>query len=264
MAFAGKSNNNTILTILNGSQKFAESISPLNITASGDISSSGSISVSAGELLPLTVKEADGSPINTEVHVLVFPNASVVSSGNQTEVIFPIAASGTIVGPSGSTTDNALVRWDGTSGTVIQNSNATLTDGGFLTLASGISAAGDITSSQDVNATGDVNGTNGVFTADVSAQRVILPQVTVNGTYQEIADAEYFVLVASGLSSIVLPSSPVVGQVHVVKDAGGLAGSSTITVLGSGANIDGVASFSLINNYAANAFMWNGTEWSAF
>ncbi len=263
MAFAGRSNNNTILQIVNGNQKFAESISPLNVTASGNITAAGSINVGAGELLPLTVKEADGSPINAEVHVLVFPNASVVSSGNQTEVVFPTAATGTIVG-GGASTDNAIVRWDGTSGTVIQDSNATITDGGFLTLASGISAAGDITSLQDVNATGDVTGTNGAFSADVSANRVLLPQVTVNGIYQEIADSEHFVLVASGLSSIVLPPAPVVGQVHVVKDAGGLAGSSTITVLGSGANIDGAASLDLVNNYAAVGFMWGGTEWSAF
>lgn len=257
MAFTGKSNNNTILTIVGGSQKFSESISPLNITASGNISSTGSISVPAGDLVPLTVKEADGAPINTQTQTLIFPNASVVSSGNQCEVVFPTAATGTIVGP-GSSTDNALVRWDGSSGTVIQDSNASLDDDGNLVLVSGITVGTSATVSGNVNVTGNVTA------ADVSPNRVLLPQVTVNGIYQEIANSEHFVLVASGLSSVVLPPSPVVGQVHVVKDAGGLAGSSTITVLGSGANIDGSASFDLVNNYAAVGFMWGGTEWSAF
>jgi len=41
---------------------------------------------------------------------------------------------GDVSGP-GSSTDNALVRWDGTSGTAIQNSNATLSDAGSLSLA---------------------------------------------------------------------------------------------------------------------------------
>jgi hypothetical protein len=41
---------------------------------------------------------------------------------------------GDVTGP-GSSTDNALVRWDGTSGTAVQNSNATLSDAGSLSLA---------------------------------------------------------------------------------------------------------------------------------
>lgn len=45
--------------------------------------------------------------------------------------------SGDVVGP-GSSTDNALVRFDGTSGTLIQNSVGTLTDGGTLDVANAI------------------------------------------------------------------------------------------------------------------------------
>lgn len=45
--------------------------------------------------------------------------------------------SGDVIGP-GSSTDNALVRFDGTSGTVIQNSVATLTDTGTLDTANAI------------------------------------------------------------------------------------------------------------------------------
>lgn len=45
--------------------------------------------------------------------------------------------SGDVIGP-GSSTDNALVRFDGTSGTVIQNSIATLTDTGTLDTANAI------------------------------------------------------------------------------------------------------------------------------
>lgn len=48
---------------------------------------------------------------------------------------------GDVVGPA-SATDNALVRFDGTSGTAIQNSNATLTDAGALTLASNLTVSG--------------------------------------------------------------------------------------------------------------------------
>lgn len=51
------------------------------------------------------------------------------------------AGGGDVVGPA-SATDNALVRFDGTSGTAVQNSNATLTDAGALTLASNLTVSG--------------------------------------------------------------------------------------------------------------------------
>lgn len=51
-----------------------------------------------------------------------------------------LIASG-IVGP-GSSTNRALVRWNGTTGTTLENSNATLSDAGALTLASDLFIGG--------------------------------------------------------------------------------------------------------------------------
>lgn len=48
--------------------------------------------------------------------------------------LFTSGVKGAVVGPA-SSTDNALVRWDGTTGKLVQNSNATLDDTGNLTLA---------------------------------------------------------------------------------------------------------------------------------
>lgn len=54
------------------------------------------------------------------------------TSTNVQDVIEEITiGGGTITGP-GSSTDNAVVRWNGTTGTVIQNSNAILNDDGVL------------------------------------------------------------------------------------------------------------------------------------
>lgn len=44
-----------------------------------------------------------------------------------------VSTSGTVTSANTVTTDNAIVRWDGVTGTVIQNSSATLTDQGVLT-----------------------------------------------------------------------------------------------------------------------------------
>lgn len=266
MAFTGRDNDGTILNIVGGRGTYTEDITPRDVTASGQIS------VPEGRLLPLTVQEADGAPINTETRVLVFPNASVVSSGNQAEIVFPTATSGTIVGPSGASTDNALVRWDGTSGTVIQNSNALLTDGGDLTLtgdlgATDVNATNVNTSTLDatgnITGSGDLTITGNATANDVVANRVILPQSQVSATWQAASDEDYFIM-ASGAGEIVLPASPVIGQTHIVKDVAGTAGSSPVTVAGSGANIDGAATTQLVNNYESIGFIWNGVTWSMF
>ena len=71
---------------------------------------------------------------------------------------------GDVVGPS-SATDNALVRFDGTTGKLIKNSSATLTDAGTLTTTTGaftnLSSTNTITGSISGNA---ATVTNGVYT----------------------------------------------------------------------------------------------------
>lgn len=209
-----------------------------NLTSLGSaVNLSGVVRVPEGRLLPLTVREADGSPVNTETLSLIFPNASLVSSGTQVQVVFPTATSGTVVGPV-SSTDNALVRWDGTAGVSIQNSNAILTDAGDLTLAGSASAT------------------------DVNANRVIRPQTIVSSAYAPVTDSQYLVLTSGSADQVILPPNPVVGQQHIVKDAAGTASSSQITILGSGDLIDGVASVTLINDFEALGFIYNGAQWS--
>ncbi len=46
------------------------------------------------------------------------------------------AGSGDVSGPGAAVTDNGLVRWDGTAGTLVQNSAATLDDAGALAISS--------------------------------------------------------------------------------------------------------------------------------
>lgn len=73
------------------------------------------------------------------------------------------ASAGDVAGP-GSSTDNALARFDGTTGKIIQNSNAILTDAGDLTLAVALGVASGglgVTSITD-NALVVGNGTSAV------------------------------------------------------------------------------------------------------
>lgn len=65
--------------------------------------------------------------------------------------------SGDVVGP-GSSTDNAIVRWDGTSGTIIQNSDVTLSDTGTF---ANIEAVGFDTAAAVTAGTGQLVWDNG-------------------------------------------------------------------------------------------------------
>lgn len=69
---------------------------------------------------------------------------------------------GDVVGPA-SSTDNALVRFDGTTGKVLQNSNATLSDAGVLSLALPLPPGSGGTGSTSVPTNGQIpigDGTN--------------------------------------------------------------------------------------------------------
>ena len=77
------------------------------------------------------------------------------------------AAFGDVVGPI-SSTDEALVRFNGITGKLIQNSNATLTDGGALTLTLGLTTGADI--NVGGNSITNVNLVDGVDVSDHSSR----------------------------------------------------------------------------------------------
>jgi hypothetical protein len=77
----------------------------------------------------------------------------------------------------GSSTDNAIVRWDGTSGTAIQNSNATIDDTGNLVIPGTHSWSGDIAPSAISGVVDDYNPTGlsgaSVIRQDLSADATL-------------------------------------------------------------------------------------------
>lgn len=76
------------------------------------------------------VREADGSPSIPAVTEIVVPNGSMTKSGSKATLTF---GTGDTVGAA-SSTDNAVVRFDGTTGKIIQNSLVTMGDNGAITL----------------------------------------------------------------------------------------------------------------------------------
>lgn len=73
----------------------------------------------------LTVEEQDGTPSVADVVKIKFPNGKVTDNGSG--VVSVTVGDGDVVGPS-SATDNAITRFDGTTGKLIQNSNIKILD----------------------------------------------------------------------------------------------------------------------------------------
>ncbi len=149
---------------------------------------------------------------------------------------------GDVVGP-GSSTDNALVRWDGTAGTNIQNSVAILTDLGVLSGLTGLSVTGPTT----------MNG------AQINKR-------TATAISYSVLITDYIVGVTSTASArtISLPNTGVLtGQAFVVKDESGAAGTNNITidVTGGVKTIDGGANVVINGNYDAYNVYYDGTNY---
>lgn len=160
----------TLVPVVEGSFLWIKNISAntitLNAGSGNTINGGGSTSIGAGYLLWLL---ADGT---SQWRIMSYVPAIVVA------------------GPD-SSTDNALVRWDGTSGNLVQNSNAILTDAGALSLVSNLSVGGTLgvtgattlSSTLAVSGNTTVGGTLGVTGATtLSSTLAVSGNTTVGGT----------------------------------------------------------------------------------
>lgn len=130
------------------------------------------------------------------------------------------AGSGDVSGP-GSATDNAVVRWDGTSGQLVQNSGVTINDSGDLT-ANNLS--GTNTGDQTITLTGDVTGSGtGSFAATIANDAVTLAKMA-SGTAGNLITYD-----ASGD-----PAAVATGTVGQVLTSGGAGVAPTFADAGGG------------------------------
>lgn len=149
---------------------------------------------------------------------------------------------GSVTGP-GVSTDNALVRWDGTTGLVIQNSVGILTDAGALSGLTALSVTGPTTS-------------NGAQIAKRTATAASY-SVLITDYYVGVTDT-------SAPRTISLPSVGVTaGQIFVIKDESGASATNNITVdvTGGVKTIDGAASLTINGDYDAYNFIYDGTNY---
>lgn len=151
------------------------------------------------------------------------------------------ASSGDVVGPA-SSTDNAVVRWDGTTGKSIKDSLAILDNAGALSGLTSLSVTGPTT----------MNG----------AQIV---KITAPGAYPyNVLTTDYIVAIdTSSARTILLPDAPTTGQVFVIKDSIGTANSNNIslTTVGGVVTIDGATTQTMSSNWQSVSVVFNGTSY---
>lgn len=89
--------------------------------------------------------------------------------------------------------------------------------------------------------------------------------VSVSGSVT-VATTDYIVEIkktVGAATTVTLPSTPTVGETHVIKDEKGDAYTNNITVTGS-ASIDGQSSFIMNVNYSGYSFVYDGAEWGVY
>lgn len=194
---------------------------------------------------------------------------------------YAAVSSSTVFGP-GSSTDNALVRWDGTTGTLVKNSVGILSDAGALTgltqlVVDNITVDGDTIATSGTNlilsgggfATGSF-GFNVILSGGTTtiSQGVVFGAVTTQTANFTTGYSMHLILVdvTTGAAAITvqLVSDPIPGQEYVIKDSTGAAATHNITVSGtdSGKNIDGATTFVMNVNYGILTLIYNGVQWN--
>ena len=145
------------------------------------------------------------------------------------------ASSGDVTGP-GSSTDNAVVRFDGTGGKTIQNSTlVTFTDAGAFTGGTGgdsytFSANGQISGTNKVVAGSDVEAPLGNVSGAVSLASA---KLTINGVdVATQAGALIAPTTVSGASSLA-GAKLTINNVDVATQAGGLVAATTVSGAGA-------------------------------
>src|SRR3990167_7771375 len=171
------------------------------------------------------------------------------AEGTQSRAVSGGTSAAAVTGPSTpSSTDNAIVRWDGTGGRIIQDSGITVGDGASGTLS------GTNTGDQTITLTGDVTGSGtGSFAATIAADAVTDAKLRESGALSVIGRSANTTgnpadISASAASDAVLRESGSVLGFGTVATAGiannaitdtKIRDSAALSVIGRSANSSG-------------------------
>ena len=188
----------------------------------------------------------------------------------------------------GTSTDRAVVTWNGTNGDAVRDNPNTIVDSsGRLLLPVGVAATNvslsvggtantGINSTSSLNLAMVVSGTtkltasnNGIAVTNgflSFSQTFVLKRITTAISYSVSASTDYLIAVTdnSAARTITLPATPNTGTQYVIKDEAGTAQSAnniTVTVSGGVRTIDGQTTQLINVNYGSMSVYYDGTNY---
>lgn len=214
-------------------------------------------------------------------------NITVTNGAGSITIAATGGAAGDVVGPA-SSTDNAVVRFDGTTGKLVQNSSFVVNDAGEVTtgvwkgteLTVPYGGTGSSTLAQNNVLLGNGSsalqtvapGTSGnVLTSDgttwISSAAAgggltylyTTTGITLTDKQGALADT------SGGAFTVTLPASPATGAQVVVADAGSSWGTNNLTVGRNGSTIGGLAENLVCDITGASVqLVYDGTTWEVY
>jgi len=231
--------------------------------------------------------DVTGPASSTAGNIAVFDDATgkvIADSGVDIADVATLPITG-FIPTIGSSTNNAFAAWDGAGGTAIKNQTSvtSVASGGILVSKplwnlsdnsiqvgqanTGISgSAGSLSIVANGNAQIVVSGTSltlgaSSFVTLGRALRIIRETTAVSMNAQLLSSMYIGVTDTSAPRTITLPNNGNSGQIYIIKDESGGAGSNNITVTSTGsATIDGAASVTINTNYGVVRVISGGTN----
>jgi hypothetical protein len=234
------------------------------ISAIGQLASGGS-----GVTFPILVSQGGTGLTSTTANQLLYSSSNSVIAGLATAnngVLITSATGVPSILPNGTTgqvltaTTGSPPSWQSSSGgvtsitgTANQLTASASTGAITLSIPSTFIAPGSIEVTTTLKS-------DGIFTT-ASGQVV---KITTPGAYPYTTlTTDFVILVDTTSARTIIPlGSPTTGTMYRIKDNVGSAAANNITITPSGKNIDGVASFTINNNYGAVDIVYNGTQWN--
>lgn len=106
-------------------------------------------------------------------------------------------------------------------------------------------------------------GDDGVVSWNGDGDTQVWQSIVITGSTYIITPTDTVIFVNSGVpTSIILPGSPVLGQIVIVKDMSGAAFVNNITITAGTNTIDGFNSVIISQDYQSLTFAWNSIEWN--
>jgi len=193
-------------------------------------------------------------------------NVSIVNGAGT--ITINATSSGDVEGPN-SSTDNAVVRWDGTGGDTLQDSSVIISD---TDAVSGITQLNvdNVQINGNTISTSDTNGNlvlspDGTGNVDASACGIIFKRRAVSSS-DDVDPDDYYLGITSGTVTLTFDSADfTAGQAFVVKDEAGAAGTNNITLASANAEtFDGNATYTINVDYGAVDVIFDGSDFFIF